>query len=231
MKLFFNFLFFVILVLSTSGFLFANELKGEYIIEVAKFNIGKLFWDIDLTNTDYKIFISLQDRGILSGLYKFEGNYEAKGRVLNGVLIPSNYKQFWSTKKKKRDVEIFFINGFLSKLRMLPKEKEEPRIEYIGIEGHLDPLSSFLNLAMDKQHSKTIDGRRIYSMFVEEKINVGYMETINILIKDYVNIWADHKRNDLEYIKIKKDLRNEIILMPLMIEIKFKGILFSLKKV
>ena len=231
MKLFFNFLFFIMLVLPTSGFLFANELKGEYIIEVTKLNIGKLFWDIELTNTYYKISIKLQDKGILSGLYKFEGNYEVEGKIINNVLIPSNYKQFWSTKKKKRDIEISFINGFLTELRMLPKEKEEPRIEYIGIENHLDPISSFLSLAMDKQHSKTIDGRRIYSMFVEKKINVGNMETKNILIKDYVNIWTDHKKNDLEYIKISKKLGSEIISMPLIIEIKFKGILFSLKKI
>ena len=37
-----------------------------------------------------------------------EGNYETNGSVIGGSLAPLKYKQFWLTKKKKRDLQISF---------------------------------------------------------------------------------------------------------------------------
>ena len=64
-----------------------------------------------------------------------------------------------------------------------------------------------------------------------------FLKSINSALKQtYTNleiliIYDDHNRNDLEYIKISKELGSGIISMPLIIEIKFKGILFNLKKI
>mgnify|MGYP007088544574 CR=1 FL=1 len=63
-------------------------------------------------------------------------------------FIPQNYNQTWVTKKKRRDVKIVFDNGSLVKLKLTPNEIEHPRIKYIGINNHSDPLSSFLNILM-----------------------------------------------------------------------------------
>ena len=232
MRLFFKyFIFLLIFVFSNTYSSFANEFKEKYIIEVGKIDIGKLFWNIRLSKKDYTITVKLQDKGLLSALYKFDGNYESSGYVTNGFLIPLNYKQFWLTKKKKRNIEIVFDNGLLTKIELFPEEKEHSRIEYIGIKNRLDPLSSFLNLLMDQDRSETIDGRRVYSMVVDKNKIVNDIRIKKVLIKNYINIWSDHKRNDLEYIEIDQELTNKIISMPSLVKIKFGGILFKLRKI
>ena len=49
-------------------------------------------------------------------------------------------------------------------------------------------------------------------------------------IKDYTNIWADHKRNDLEYIEIFQEKASGSFMMPHKIKIKFDGMVFVLTK-
>ena len=52
-----------------------------------------------------------------------------------------------------------------------------------------------------------------------------------IFIEDYVNIWADHKRNGLEFIEIKRENNKKIFSMPGVIKIKFKGLLYKIRKI
>ena len=232
MKLYFKFVvalvFFVFTNLST---LFAEDFKEAYVVEIGKINIGKLFWDVNISNDNYKILIRLKSKGFLSKLYKFEGSYEARGNVVKGSLMPLKYKQFWLTKNKRREVEITFNNLSIIGLEIFPHEKEYARVEYTEIENHFDPLSSFLNILTGKEKSKTIDGRRIYSMVVKKQDGYENRETKKILIEDYMNIWADHKRNDLEYIEIKQEYSEGTFSMPEVIKIKFKGLLYKLRRI
>ena len=184
-------------------------------------------------NSDIRLLISsiLKDKGFLSSVYKFNGKYEARGLVFNNSLIPLEYNQNWITRKKERNVNIVFKNGSLNKLFIVPEEKEHSRIQYIGIKNFLDPLSSFLNLLMGNNQSKTIDGRRIYSLVVDEDSKKEGTITRKVLIKNYINIWSDHDRKDLEYIEIAQKLNESIDLLPIIIKIKFKGIVFKLRKI
>ena len=232
MKLYFKpvvaLVFFVFTNFST---LFAEDFKETYVVEIGKIDIGKLFWNVNISNDDYQISIRLKSKGFLSKLYKFEGSYEANGIVVGDSLMPLKYKQFWLTKNKRREVEITFNNHSIIRLEIFPHEKEHPRVEYTEIENHFDPLSSFLNVLIGKEKSKTIDGRRVYSMVVEKQIGNESRETKKILIKDYVNIWADHKRNDLEFVEVKQEYGEGIFSMPAIIKIKFKGLLYKLRRI
>ena len=232
MKLYFKpviaLFFFVFTIFSP---LFAEDFKEAYVIEIGKIDIGELLWDVKLSNDNYKILIRLKSQGFLSKLYKFEGSYETNGSVVKGSLMPLKYKQFWLTKNKRREVEITFNNRSIIGLEIFPYEKELPRVEYAEIENHFDPLSSFLNILTGKEKSKTIDGRRIYSMVVEKQDGYETRETKKILIEDYVNIWADHKRNDLEYVEIKQEYSEGVFSMPEVIKIKFKGLLYKLRRI
>ena len=184
MKLCFKFFIYLIcFVFINISSLFADEFSGVYDIELSKIDIGKLFLNIKISDNYYKISIKIKNKPLLSNLYKFEGNYEADGFVINNVIAPSKYNQFWLTKKKKRVVEIFFKNGFLAELKLVPEEKEKSRIEYIGIENYFDPLSSFLNILLGAKKSKTIDGRRVYSMIVDKKSSSNSVEAKKILKK------------------------------------------------
>ena len=160
----------------------ANEYSYDYVIEVKKIKIGKLFWNIFLNEDEYKISVLLEDRGILSAIYKFEGRYESRGKIINDYLEPESYNQFWKTKKKQRRVGIFFKNNSLVELNLYPEEKEWPRVEYLGLKNHLDPLSSFLNILLGNKNSKVVDGRRIYSMVGQntEEVVTGLSKKIQI---------------------------------------------------
>ena len=232
MKLYFKpvvaLVFFVFTNFST---LFAKDFKEAYVVEIGKIDIGRLLWDVNISSDNYKILIRLKSRGLLSKLYKFEGSYEADGNIVGGSLVPLKYKQFWLTKNKRREVEITFDNHSIAGLEIFPHEKEHPRVEYTEIENHFDPLSSFLNILIGKEKSKTIDGRRIYSMVVEKQNSYETGETKKILIEDYINIWADHKRNDLEYVEIKQEYGEDAFSMPEVIKIKFKGLLYKLRRI
>ena len=221
----------VLFVFTNFSTLFAEDFKEAYVVEIGKIDIGKLFWDVNISNDNYKILIKLKSKGLLSKLYKFEGSYETNGGVVKGSLMPLKYKQFWLTKNKRREVEITFNNRSIVGLKIFPYEKERARVEYAEIENHFDPLSSFLNILIGKKKSKTIDGRRIYSMVVKKKDGYETRETKKILIEDYVNIWADHKRNDLEYVEIKQEYGEDAFSMPEVIKIKFKGLLYKLRRI
>ena len=229
MKLHFS--LFIFLFFSPFHNLYAESYKAEYDVRLGNINIGGLVWILDVNNDNYKTNIDLSSGRFVSGLFKFEGSYESGGSFSSGGFIASYYKQVWKTNKKERRVDIFFKDGVISKLIISPEEKESPRINYIGVSQRLDPLSSFLNILSGKERSGTIDGRRTYFMVVKEKIKKEMFISKKVFIEEYTNIWADHKRNDLEYIEF--DQSNDgggVELLPFKIKIKFKGMVFNLVK-
>jgi len=225
MKLFFSvFLLFFL----NQTILLAKNFTAEYDVKTRGFSIGKLFLELDIEKTNYEMSIELKNKGLFSGLYTFEGNYLVSGIIDKNKIYPTQYKQHWITRKKNRKVKIIFKKNKLIQLSMAPEEKELPRINYNDLEGYLDPLSSFLNILINGVNSKTVDGRRTYTLVIE--VNKNSNEKKNkITVKDYVNIWADHKRNDLEYIEITRK-KNKDFELPSEINIMFKKMLFKLNR-
>lgn len=220
MKLFFK-LFIIVAIFSSTSL--ATEYNIEYNIKVRGLKIGSLLWHLELDLDKYTTTIQLNDSGIFSGLYKFRGEYKARGKIKNASLFPQEYSQIWKTKRKKREVNIFFEKNKITKLILHPEEKEEARIHYFKLLNYMDPLSSFLNILINNSPSKTIDGRRTYTLNPSNDLKKN-----KILIINYNNIWADHKRNDLEYIEMYTN--KEVSLLPPKVKIKFKDILFELTK-
>ena len=220
MKLFFK-LFIIVATFSSSSL--ATEYNIEYNIKVGGLKIGSLLWHLELELDKYTTTIQLNDSGIFSGLYRFRGEYKARGKIKNASLFPQEYSQIWKTKRKKREVNIFFEKNKITKLILHPEEKEEARIHYFKLLNYMDPLSSFLNILINNSPSKTIDGRRTYTLNPSNDLKKN-----KILIINYNNIWADHKRNDLEYIEIYTN--KEVFPLPPRVKIKFKNILFELTK-
>tara|TARA_Y100001970_G_C14204611_1_gene843189 strand:- start:1210 stop:1884 length:675 start_codon:yes stop_codon:yes gene_type:complete len=213
--------FFLLFLINTN--INANTNVAKYKVEVGGVNIGELVWEINIDDKQYLTKIDLIDKGIFSGLYKFKGKYSASGSIKKNYLESSNYFQDWQTRKKNKKIEIFFYNGEVKKLFQDPKEEEFSRINLKAINGYNDPISSLINIVLGKKDSLTIDGRRVYKMRVE-KINDN---NLKIKIENYKNIWADHKKNNLENIEVVKSQN----LLPLIIKIKFKGLVFKLSKI
>ena len=219
MKLFFS-LFFLIFL---SKPLLSNDYETRYQIKTKGISLGFLTWKLSIKNGLYETFMELESKGFLSALYSFKGKYSSGGKIIDSFLIPDEYNQFWKTKKKEKVVKIFFKNKKISQLKLIPKEKEFPRIKYKELSNYADPLTSFINILFNQNPSYTIDGRRAY-LLIPNKIDTH----IKILISEYRNIWADHKRNDLEYLEVFKEEKQ---IMPERINIKFKGSVFSLKRI
>ena len=223
MKLFFSY-FLVIFFLNTTV-LYSKTVEGKYNIKAKSLIVGELFWTLEINKNKYLMKINLYNKGMLSSIYKFNGIYSVWGNLENEIFAPKEYTQYWETSKQKKVVDILFDKKKVSRLTLSPVEKESARINYFNLLDYVDPLTSFLNIIKNKKNSKTIDGRRTYTLSVEENGEENKIKKINI--KNYTNIWADHKRNDLKYIEILEN-KSAIDLLPQQINIKFKGTVFKL---
>ena len=219
MKWFFSTIFFFFLSLP----LFSNDFETKYQIKTRGITIGSLTWDLTIKDDTYITSLYLKNKGLLSALYAFEGKYKAIGKIQNNFLFSKEYNQFWKTQKKEKIVKIVYNNMKIKEMTLSPIEQESARIEYNKLENYNDPLTSFLNILFNQKPSYTIDGRRAYLLYPTKKENI-----VIISIKEYENIWADHKRNDLEYIEFFIDQDRHL---PKKINIMFKGSVFSLNKI
>ncbi len=211
--------FFVIFVVNTS---YANNFSAEYKVSTTGIKIGNFSWSLNINDNVYQTEISLKNSGIFSPLYKFEGNYLSAGVIENNIFKTKNYKQFWKTKKKTKIVKMLF-DDYLIELKQEPIEEERARVNLEDLYLYFDPITSFINILNGENEAKTIDGRRIYRL----KKNEGENGNIILKIEDYVNIWADHKRNDLKKIEffIEDDL------LPYEVLIHFKERVFRLERI
>ena len=218
MKLLFSFVFLFI----TFESLEARKVEANYTVKTKGITIGSLDWQVKLEKDTYTTKINLKNKGPLSLVYKFKGYYEASGIIKKDILISEKYIQEWKTKNKQRNINIVFKNNKIMNLKIQPEEKEVARINFLELVGYSDPLTSFLNIFLNNVSSKTIDGRRVYILSPNK--NNDYTK---VLIKNYVNIWANHNKNDLEYLEIFQNSNEDL---PYKINIKFKGSVFTVKR-
>ena len=212
-------IFFVIFVVNTS---YANNFSAEYKVSTTGVKIGNFSWSLNINDNVYQTEINLKNSGIFSPLYKFEGSYLSVGVIEDNIFKTENYKQFWKTKKKTKIVEMLF-DDYLIELKQDPIEEEKARVNLEDLYLYFDPITSFINILNGENEAKTIDGRRIYRL----KKNEDGDGNIVLKIEDYINIWADHKRNDLK--KIEFFIENDFL--PYEILIHFKERVFKLEKI
>ena len=218
MKLLFSFVFLFISFESLE----AKKFEESYTVKTKGITIGNLNWQVKIEKDTYTTTINLKNKGPLSLVYKFKGYYKASGVIKKNILVPRKYIQEWKTKNKERDINIIFENNKIVDLKIQPEEKEVERINFLELEGYSDPLTSFLNIFLNNLDAKTIDGRRAYILSPSKNNNYT-----KVVIKNYINIWADHNKNDLEYLEIFQKPDDEL---PYKINIKFKGSVFIIKK-
>jgi hypothetical protein len=215
---------FFILLFFISSPVCAESFYKEFSIKVSGLKIGKLVWVLKIDNNNYSNDIKLKSKGLLSAIYKFEGNYFSRGVIANNKLKPHAYNHVWKTHKTEKTMNLGFENNALSSLDQTPYEKEKLRTDVFNIKQTKDPLSSFLEIIMGKASSLVIDGRRIYTMNAE--FNNEENKTV-INISEYSNLWADHKRSKFEKISFEK---KDGVLLPIKIDIHFDGRVFKLEQ-
>ena len=222
MKLVFNF------TLVLCFFVFSQAVKSKeflknYNVSTKGIKIGELVWKLTENQNKYEIKVSLKSKGLLSSVYKFSGEYLSYGKIENNMLVPDHYSHVWTTKNKVKNMLIIFSNNKIDSTTQKPEEKEVPRVNIEDLINYFDPLTSFVNIFNNKKSSNTVDGRRIYKMVVKKNLDNPKINTITI--NDYKNIYADHKRNDLEKISFSKQ---DGFVLPGLISIYFKGSVFKI---
>jgi len=226
-----HFLFFLLLLIFSNN-VCAKKIEAVYLIELGAINLGVLKWQIEIKDNKYNSEMLLRDRGLLSGLYRFSGTYISYGKFIKNSFVSQKYDQIWKTKKKKREVEILFDKNSVSNLIIRPQETEKARLNYYDVKNANDPIASFLNFLLSgNEANSTIDGRRLYKMYLEKNERMSEIIVKKILIKDFVNIWADHKRNDLKYIVIEQRVPVKDDFFPKKIKIKNKNLVFKLSRI
>ena len=216
MKLLFSIIFLLFLTFDINS----QELEGFYILKTKGIKIGELRWLLNMDENSFESSIKLESKGLFSNMYNFKGNYKTKGSFNKNGFSSKIYEQVWLTKKKQREVTLNFKKNKIEKLTLKPEEKEYSRINILNLVNHNDPITSFMNNIFYKKPSYTIDGRRVYELVPKNKNNA-----IFIFIENYKNIWADHKRNDLEYLEV---FLSSKMGLPEKINIMFNGSVFSL---
>ena len=163
--------------------------------------------------------------------------YIAHGVINELEIIRKSLKKFSFIKNEKFIQEVLWRTywkgwlelrpnvwtDYLIELKQEPIEEEIARVDLEDLYLYFDPITSFINILNGENEAKTIDGRRIYTL-KQYKSEDG---NIILEIEDYVNIWADHKRNDLKKIEflVKDDL------LPYEILIHFKKRVFKLERI
>ena len=221
MRLYLNKLlvFFIIFVVNTS---YANNFSAEYKVSTTGIKIGNFSWSLNINDNVYQTEINLKNSGIFSPLYKFEGSYLSTGVIENNIFKTKNYKQFWKTKKKTKIVKMSF-DDYLIELKQEPIEEEIARVNLEDLYLYFDPITSFINILNGKMRQKQLMGEEFIYL---KKMR---MKDGNIILKieDYINIWADHKRNDLK--KIEFFIEDDFL--PYKILIHFKERVFKLERI
>ena len=108
MKLVLNsfFLFFFFL----SGQTHSEEIYKKYTVKVSGIKIGKLEWWVQIDDAKYFNKIKLNSGGLLSAIYRFEGEYLSEGVLENKKLKPTNYRHLWKTNKATKKMDLIFHN-------------------------------------------------------------------------------------------------------------------------
>ena len=221
MKLFLNSFIFLFLL---CGSLCAEEINKSYVVKVGGIKIGELYWEIKIGSDEYSNKLSLKNKGFLSAIYRFNGEYFSEGLTSKKGLIPKKYKHFWQTKKTIKNMELRFGEDRLISLKQKPAEEETIRLNVFDVKYTNDPLTAFQKIMMGEKNALVVDGRRLYTMMARPNENKN-QTTIEII--NYHNLWADHKRNKFEKIIFEKKITE---ILPYKMLIYFDGKIFKLEQ-
>ena len=139
MKLILNSFFLCLFFICSS--VFGDEFYKKYTVKVSGIKIGELDWRVEINKENYFNQLKLKSKGLLSGIYRFDGEYFSEGVVENSKLKPKKYKHFWKTNKTIKNMSLFFKDEKLASLTQTPIEKEQLRIDVFNIKKSKAPSS------------------------------------------------------------------------------------------
>jgi hypothetical protein len=124
-----------------------GRLEAQYEASLAGIPVGKGAWNIEIGDDSYAASAVGGTTGILKTIANGSGSGEAQGRIVNGALVPANYKASTTTSRKSETIHITLAGGNVKEFGIDP----EPPVDADRIpvtdahkKGVLDPMTSSL---------------------------------------------------------------------------------------
>jgi len=164
-----------------------GKLDAEYSATLLGIPVGKGTWHIDIHDDKFSATLSGGTSKLVKLFTGGSGSGASQGQVVNGTLIPTNYRSSITTSKKTEEVHVTLTNGDVKEFGIVPESPVDPaRIPVTDAHRHhvLDPMTAAIIrvpgtgevLTPDACHTtaSVFDGRMRYDLKLEFK----RMETV-----------------------------------------------------
>jgi Protein of unknown function (DUF3108) len=124
-----------------------GRLEAQYEATLAGIAVGKGAWNIEIGDDSYAASAIGGTSGILKSIANGSGTGEAQGRIINGALVPANYKASTTTSKKSETIHITLANGNVREFGIDPEppvDADRVPVTEAHKRGVLDPMTSSL---------------------------------------------------------------------------------------
>jgi hypothetical protein len=164
-----------------------GRLDARYEATLAGIPVGKGAWTIDISDDQFTAAASGGTAGLLKAFAGGTGTGAAQGRVVNGVLVATNYSASTTTSKKTETIRMVLSGGNIREYGIEPEPPVDP--ERIPItdahrRGVFDPMTGSMlrvpgsgdPLSPDacRTGASIFDGRMRYDL----KLDFKRMETV-----------------------------------------------------
>ena len=164
-----------------------GKLEAQYEASLAGIPVGRGAWNIVIGDDSYAASAFGGTIGLLKTIANGSGTGEAEGRIVNGALVPANYKASTTTSRKSETIHITLANGNVKDFGIVPQPGVDPgRVPITDAhkKGVLDPMTASIlrvqgtadPLSPDACHGAVavFDGRMRYDL----RLDFKRMETV-----------------------------------------------------
>lgn len=164
-----------------------GKLEAKYEASLAGIPVGKGVWAIEIADDQYSAAASGGTAGLLKAFAGGSGSGQSVGRVVGGVLAPTNYTATTTSSKKSETIKMLLTSGYVKEFSIEPEPPADPeRIPVTDAHrrGVIDPMTGSLLrvagsgelMAPDSCRTGTsiFDGRMRYDL----KLDYKRMETV-----------------------------------------------------
>ena len=124
-----------------------GRLEAQYEASLAGIPVGKGAWNVEIGDDSYAGSSVGGTSGLLKTIANGSGAGEAQGRIVNGVLVPANYKASTTTSKKSETIHITLANGNVKEFGIDPEppvDADRVPVTEAHKKGVLDPMTASL---------------------------------------------------------------------------------------
>ena len=124
-----------------------GRLEAQYEASLAGIPVGKGAWNVEIGEESYAASSVGGTSGLLKTIANGSGAGEAQGRVINGALVPANYKASTTTSKKSETIHITLANGNVREFGIDPEppvDADRVPVTDAHKKGVLDPMTASL---------------------------------------------------------------------------------------